>query len=258
MNFPSTKMTLAISAMSAALLAPIAASAADNKPAGTDTAATSANTQSRLAYSDREQMKPWSSAKEGLERELKPGQNRAFYTKALADRGFQITSINRDEREAVEYEVVKGNQSYEVQIEFDNAGRATEVEIAPNVWRTDATKAALKGQKVPVATTFQRGNEAYRDRARMSTWSSEKERLEASLEPGKDKGFYSEQLKKLGYQVTSINDNDRDYVEYEVVKGTDTFEVQIDLERGKATDVDVTTNLWQSDATERALEAAGR
>lgn len=257
MIFTSTKVTLAIGAMSAALLAPMAASAADNKPARTETAATAA-TQNRATFSDREQMKPWSNDKELLERELKLGQNKAFYAKALADRGFQITSINSDKPEAVEYEVVKGNKSYEVQLDFDGAGKATKVDVTTNMWRTDATKAAMKGDKIPVATKFQPGNEAYSDRARMKTWSGEKDRLEKSLAPGHDKGFYSEQLKKMGYQVTSINDNEKDYVEYEIVKGTDSFEVQIDLDNGKAKKVDVTTNAWQSEATERALDAAKR
>jgi len=255
MKFTSTKVSLAIGAMTAALLAPMAATAADNKSTRTDAAGPS---QARIAYSDREQMKPWTSDKELLERELKLGQNKAFYVKALADRGFHITSINSEKPEAVEYEVVKGDRSYELQLDFDGAGKATKLDVTTNLWRTDATKAALKGNKVPVATAYQRGNEAYSDRARMKTWSGEKDRLEQALAPGQDKAFYDQQLKKLGYQVTSVNDKEKDYVEYEVVKGSDTFEVQIDLEGGTARNVDVTTNAWQSDATERALDASKR
>jgi len=255
MKFMSTKVSLAVGAVSAALLVPMAATGADNKPMRTDAAGTG---QPGIAYSDREQMKPWTNDKELLERELKLGQNKAFYVKALADRGFHITSINSEKPEAVEYEVVKGDRSYELQLDFDGAGKATKLDVTTNLWRTDATKAALKGNKVPVATAYQRGNEAYSDRARMKTWSSEKDRLEQALAPGQDKAFYDQQLKKLGYQVTSVNDKEKDYVEYEVVKGSDTFEVQIDLEGGKAKKVDVTTNAWQSDATERALDASKR
>ena len=62
----------------------------------------------------------------------------------------------------------------------------------------------------------------------------------------------------MGYQVTSTNETKADYVEYEVVKGANTFEVQIDLANGVATEVDVTTNLWKSDATDRALSVASQ
>lgn len=255
MKFTSTSVSLAVGALTAALLASTAATAADEKPTRTDANGTA---QARIAYSDREQMKPWTSDKELLERELKLGQNKAFYAKALADRGFHITSINADKPDAVEYEIVKGDRSYEVQLDFDGAGKATKLDVTTNVWRADATKAAMKGNKAPVATQYQPGNEVYSDRARMKNWSGEKDRLEQALAPGHDKGFYDQQLKKLGYQVTSVNDNKKDYVEYEVVKGSDSFEVQIDLDGGKAKKVDVTANAWQSEATERALEASRR
>jgi peptidoglycan hydrolase-like protein with peptidoglycan-binding domain len=38
------------------------------------------------------------------------------------------------------------------------------------------------------------------------------------------------------------------------VKGDDTYEVQIDMANGKATKVDVAPNLWQAEATDRALD----
>ena len=75
---------------------------------------------------------------------------------------------------------------------------------------------------------------------------------------GHEKGYYNQQLKSMGYQVTSVNDNEKDYVEYEVVKGSDSYEVQVDFENGKAKEIDVTTNVWQSEATERALSTAKR
>ena len=70
---------------------------------------------------------------------------------------------------------------------------------------------------------------------------------------GHDPAYYQQQLKKMGYQVTSVNDRDKGHVEYEVVKGDNSYEVQIDLEGGKAKKLDVASNVWQSDATERAL-----
>lgn len=80
-----------------------------------------------------------------LERELKLGQNKAFYAKALADRGFHITSINSDKPEAVEYEVVKGS-TFEVQIDLE-AGKAKNVDVTTNAWQSDATERALDASK---------------------------------------------------------------------------------------------------------------
>ena len=145
-----------------------------------------------------------------------------------------------------------------MQLSFDKAGKAKKVDVTTNMWRHDATKAALAGKKMPMATRFERGNEAFSDRVRMATWNKEKDQLEKSLSLGKDKSYYSEQLKTLGYQVTSVNDNEKDYVELEVVKGGNSYEVQIDFDGNKAKDVDVTTNVWQTEATERALAASKR
>lgn len=258
MNFTPTKTTLAIATVSACLLAPLAATAADNKPATAERSAMPAAAGDRMSFSDRVQMKTWATEKEQLEREVKLGESKAYYPQALADRGFQITSVNADKPNAVEYEVVKGTQTYEVQLSFDKAGKASKVDVTTNMWRHDATKAAMAGKKMPMASRFERGNEAFSDRVRMTTWNKEKDQLEKSLPPGKDKTYYIGQLKTLGYQVTSVNDNEKDYVEYEVVKGGNSYEVQIDFEGDKAKDVDVTTNVWQTEATERALAASRR
>jgi hypothetical protein len=79
--------------------------------------------------------------------------------------------------------------------------------------------------------------------------------LEKSLKTGESKQSYRSQLEKMGYKITSVNADKPDYVEYEIVKGNDTYEVQIDFDKnsGKATKVDVTSNLWQADATDKAL-----
>lgn len=258
MNFSPTKMNLAIAAVSACLLAPAAASAADNKFVSGPTSATPAAATDRMVYSDRAHMKSWGNDKEQLERELKLGQVKSYYPQALSERGYQVTSVNTDKPDAVEYEVVKGAQTYEVQLSFDKAGKASKVDVTTNMWRHDATKAAMSGKKMPMASRYERGNEAFSDRARMPTWHKEKEQLEKSLPMGKEKGYYGEQLKTMGYQVTSVNDNEKDYVEYEVVKGGNSYEVQIDFEANKAKDIDVTTNVWQTEATERALAAHKR
>jgi hypothetical protein len=75
------------------------------------------------------------------------------------------------------------------------------------------------------------------------------------LKTGETKQTYRSQLEKMGYKITSVNSDKPDYVEYEIVKGNDTYEVQIDFDKnsGKATKVDVTSNLWQAEATDKAL-----
>ena len=58
-------------------------------------------------------------------------------------------------------------------------------------------------------------------------------------------------------EITSVNDREADYVEYEIVKGDNSYEVQIDLDPttklGK--EVDVTSNLWEAESTDRTKDA---
>lgn len=260
MNSNRSHIVNAVAAIGAALLLPAAAQAADSKPAvvvapAAVTTAPPTGAYTGPAYSDRAQMGTWSNDKDMLKRELAKGHDRGWYTKALTDQGFQITSVNVDKPTEVEYEVVKGRQTYEVQMDFDKAnGMAKSVNVNSNLWRADATKQAMAGKTVPAATGYVKGNEAYRDRTYMKAWSGDKDRLEKTLGTGHDRGYYMAELKKMGYQVTSTNDNEKDYVEYEVVKGTNSYEVQVDFDNGKSTKVDVATNMWKAEGTERALD----
>ncbi|MEO7940983.1 MAG: hypothetical protein ABIR55_20360, partial [Burkholderiaceae bacterium] len=125
-----------------------------------------------------------------------------------------------------------------------------------NLWRADSTKQALRSGKAVAATKAMPDGHRYSDRANTKNWTSEKDKLEKSLGNGKDVATYKAELKKMGYQVTSTNDKDKNYVEMEVVKGHDSYEVQIDLDdAGKGKKVDVAANMWQSEATEKALDA---
>ena len=212
-----------------------------------------ANDQSR--YSDRDMRKNYDDEEQKLEKALKAGQDKNFYRRELEKMGYQITSINYDKPDYVEYEIVKGNNSYEVQLDFDKSGKATKIDIAPNLWRTDSTKAALRGKKVSAPKGAIANPERYSDRDRRKAYDSEEEKLEKTLKTGETKQSYRSQLEKMGYKITSVNADKPDYVEYEIVKGNDTYEVQIDFDKnsGKATKVDVTSNLWQADATDKAL-----
>jgi hypothetical protein len=154
----------------------------------------------------------------------------------------------------LEYEIVKGDDSYEVQIDFDK-GKSTKVDVTTNVWRTDATENALRTRKktdYPKKTTENPAR--YSERERMKSSKDDEDKLEAALKPGQDKNFYRKELEKMGWKITSVNYDKADYVEYEIVKGDQSYEVQIDFDKNqKASKVDVAANAWKADATKKAL-----
>jgi len=209
-------------------------------------------------YSDRDRMKLSKDDKDQLEKALKTGEEKNFYRRELEKMGWSITSVNYDKPDYVEYEIVKGDQSYEVQIDIDkNSHKATKVDVATNVWKTDATKQALKnGKKVDYPSRTTSNPTQYSERDRMKSSKNQKERLEQALKTGEEKAFYRRELEKAGWKITSVNYDKPDYVEYEVVKNDSTYEVQIDFDKNshKATKVDVATNAWKAEATENALK----
>ena len=209
-------------------------------------------------YSDRDHMKSSKDDKDQLEKALKTGEEKNFYRRELEKMGWSITSVNYDKPDYVEYEIVKGDKTYEVQLDFDkNSHKATKVDVAANVWKTDATKQALKnGKKVDYPNRTTANPTRYSERDRMKTAKNDKERLEQTLKTGEEKNFYRRELEKMGWKITSVNYDKPDYAEYEIVKGDQTYEVQIDLDKNshKATKVDVATNVWKADSTENALK----
>ncbi len=209
-------------------------------------------------YSDRDRMKSSKDDKDQLEKVLKTGEEKDFYRRELEKMGWSITSVNYDKPDYVEYEIVKGDKTYEVQIDLDkNSHKATKVDVAANVWKTDATKQAMKnGKKVDYPNRTTANPARYSERDRMKSSKNEKERLEQALKTGEEKNFYRRELEKMGWKITSVNYDKPDYTEYEIVKGDHTYEVQIDLDKNshKATKVDVATNVWKADSTENALK----
>ena len=107
----------------------------------------------------------------------------------------------------------------------------------------------------PKGTT--KNPERFSDRDRMKTAKTTEDKLEQTLKTGEEKAFYRRELEKLGWKITATNYDKPDYVEYEIVKGQDSHEVQIDFDKNshKATKVDVTSNAWKADATKEALES---
>ena len=209
-------------------------------------------------YSDRDRMRSAKGDEEKLEQALKTGEEKAFYRRELEKMGWKITSVNYDKPDYLEYEIVKGDQSFEVQIDMDkNSHKATKVDVTTNAWKTDATDQALSGKKkvdYPKKTTA--NPERFSDRDRMKSSKDDKEKLEQTLKTGEEKAFYRRELEKMGWKVTSVNYDKTDYVEYEIVKNDNSYEVQIDIDKNshKATKVDVVTNAWKTDATKNALK----
>jgi uncharacterized protein YkuJ len=209
-------------------------------------------------YSDRDHMKNAKNEEDNLERALKTGEGKDFYRREIEKMGWQITSVNYDKPDYLEYEIIKGNDTYEVQIDFDKtSNKATKVDVALNAWQTDATDKALKDKKKVAYPTKTTANpERYSERDRMKSGKDTKEKLEQALKTGETKDVYRRELEKMGWKVTSVNYDKADYVEYEIVKGDDSYEVQIDIDKNsrKATKIDVTTNAWKTDATKQALK----
>ena len=195
-----------------------------------------------------------------LEQKLRAGTARADYQKILRDNGYRISATNEDKNDYLEYEVVKAGTSYEVQIDFDNgAKRATKIEVEPNMWRAAGTDRMIKDENyMPTAALVVDPSGRYSDRRYMQGWTDEKDRLQKALPMDLKPADYRSRIEGMGYKVTAINDRERDYVEYEIVKGENSYEVQIDVDTRTSTarKVDVTSHLWEAEATARATDCA--
>ena len=197
--------------------------------------------------------------KDQLESQLQGVQNRSDYAKALEKSGYRISAINADKPDYLEYEVVKGNTSYEVQLDFDKgATKATHIDVTSNNWRAESTEKMLKDPQYKASAAMVADPDGrYSDRQRMQAWNDEKDQLEKALKLKQPLDAYKTTLQQRGYAITSVNDRKADYVEYEIVKDQNSYEVQIDLDPTTklAKKVDVTSNLWDAEGTDRAKDA---
>jgi hypothetical protein len=104
-----------------------------------------------LKFSDREHREQWEHGKEELIRLLKSGEERDFYRRELEKAGYAITSVNYDKADSFEYEVVKGDRTYEVRVDLDrNSQRASRVNVGTNLWPAETTNQVMKGKKQQV------------------------------------------------------------------------------------------------------------
>ena len=196
-----------------------------------------------------------------IEQMLKGAQNRADYAKVLEKNGFRISSINSDKKDFLEYEVVKGNESYEVRLDFkDGAAKATDIDVTNNMWRAPSTKAMLKDQNYKVVGPMVADPEGrYSDRRYMKASTDEKDQLEKLRTANMTAAQYMAKLKERGYQITAVNDKEADYLEYEILKGENSYEVQLDVDPKTKVikEVDVSTNAWDAPGTEKTKDAKG-
>lgn len=210
---------------------------------------------------DRDLLDAYKAEQTAIENALLEAGSRGDYQKILEAEGYRITAVNESSPSALEYEIVKDNHSFEVKLGFnESASKATSVDVDDNVWEAQTTvRARRDAQYQPTGGMMPPGENAVSassDRSRLGKYESEKTRLETTLLPGKPVSQYPELLKQEGYQITAVNESEPDYAELEVVKGKDTYEVKLDRDPDTAmvTKVDVTSNLWQADATEKALQ----
>lgn len=215
------------------------------------------------AESARSDNEEWNRGQAELQKNLPPGMDASAYQRKLKELGYQVTATNYNNDDYLEYEVVKGHQTWEVQIDVDDHTRKAEkVDIAMNVWKTDATEAALDrdARMARTDTTEARRpmvmrNNQYSDRDRASTNQLIRE-VEA-MPVGQNKQFYKDTLRKHGYDITKVNNDDDNELDLEAVKNGNSVEVDIDFDEdtGRSTALNASTLWAESESTTRTREA---
>jgi hypothetical protein len=208
------------------------------------------------AASDNE---AWNQGQAELQKQLAPGMAADEYRKKIEELGYKVTATNYNNPDYVEYELVKGDMTWEVQIDVDtNNKKATKVDVTANTWKTDATERAL-GRTV-ASDNSQRYTNRYSDRDRMSVSRLISELEALPVDQGKQ--FYKDELKKKGYEVTRINNDDTDELSLEAVKGANSVELNVAFneQTGKSTSIDADSMWMESQATseERNRQEARR
>lgn len=192
----------------------------------------------------------WNQGQAELQKQLAPGMAAADYRKKIEGLGYQVTSTNYNNPDYLEYELVKGDMTWEAQIDVDSTSKkATKVDVTMNTWKTDATERALGRTVVANDRTIYRNPYSERDRTSVSRLVKE---LEA-MPVGQGKQYYKDELKKQGYNVTRINTDDADDLSLEAVKGANSVELNVAFnESGKSTSIDADSIWFESQATSEA------
>lgn len=202
------------------------------------------------AASDNEM---WNQGQAELQKQLAPGAPAADYRKKIEGLGYKVTSTNYNNKDYLEYELVKGDMTWEAQIDVDDkTNEATKVDIVTNVWKTDATERALGRNATAGTKPVYRNPYSERDRTSVSRLIKELEALPVD----QTKQFYKDTLTKQGYQITRINTDDAEDLSLEAVKGANSVELNVAFNEktGKSTSVDADSIWVESEATSRERE----
>jgi hypothetical protein len=145
--------------------------------------------------------KIYKAGEDELKARLVAGKDKPFYRQKLEKMGYAITAVNSDTNDYLEYEVIKGGHSYEVQVDFKN-GVADKVDIANNVWEAKSTKEALKKKDYtyvyPIGVTS--NPELVSERTCGEAWREEMIKIEQDLGIGHDRHYYRPALENMGYK----------------------------------------------------------
>jgi hypothetical protein len=223
----------------------------------------------------------WNRGQAELQKEIVPGMASDTYRRKLKDLGYKITSTNYNNPDYLEYEVVKGDQTWEVQIDIDeDTNKATEVDIAQNVWQTDATRSMIRENQQMARTnparvdtpadihTTANATETRRRMALRNNQYSDRDRTNTdqlirdleTLPVGRSKEFYKTTLRQRGYEISKINKDDADELDLEAVKDGNSVQMEVDFDEdtGRSTEVDASTLWAESESTTRTREAQER
>jgi len=195
----------------------------------------------------------WNQGQAELQKQLAPGAPAADYRKKIEGLGYKVTSANYNTKDYLEYELVKGDMTWEAQIDIDDkTNKATKVDIVTNVWKTDATERALGRNDTASTKPMYRNPYSERDRISVSRLVKELEALPID----QTKQFYKDSLAKQGYEITRINTDDAEDLSLEAVKGANSVELNVAFNEktGKSTSVDADSIWVESEATSRERE----
>lgn len=258
-NLSSSKTIIMTAILAAFSLSSANLALAEDKPANMAEARTTDKSApvTQEAWRDSSRKQQYGDDKGALEQALDGATSVEQLRDRLQKAGYAITAINEQSDDGIEYEVVKGGNTFEVSADIDDA-KLNDIDVSDNLWRADETKRAMADENYKAGDVTYDKEQAgiYSDAKYRDSWGDEKDALEASLPVGKTMSEYKKILQDKGYQITSINDVDDDNVEFEVVKGDHSFEVQLDRDASTkvVNKVDVSTNMWQSEETEKALD----
>jgi hypothetical protein len=101
-----------------------------------------------IASAKSDSSERWHQGQADLQKNLPPGQPASVYRKKIEDLGYKVTATDEKKASYEEYELVKGDQTWKVKINVDeNTHKATKVNVASNMWKSDETKRELERAK---------------------------------------------------------------------------------------------------------------